>query len=326
MNQDALLSVMNLRTRFHVYEGMVTAVDGINLDVYRGETLGVVGESGCGKTVTALSILRLLASPPAEIQGTILFGGVNLLDLNLDEIRRIRGNAISMIFQEPMTSLNPVLTIGEQISEAIRLHQGVARDEAWSKAVEMLQMVQIPSPEMRVHEYPHQLSGGMRQRAMIAMALSCHPRLLLADEPTTALDVTIQAQIVDLMERLKEEFETSIVLITHNLGLIAEMAKRVLVMYMGKVVEEAPVEDLFQEPLHPYTQGLLESIPWIGRKQKAGRRQLQEIPGVVPSLLEMPDGCRFHPRCSRIMNICSKEEPPLVQPRDHRRVLCWLWK
>jgi oligopeptide/dipeptide ABC transporter ATP-binding protein len=325
IEQEKLLRVSNLRTRFHIYEGMVTAVDGINLDVYRGETLGVVGESGCGKSVTALSILRLLASPPAEIQGTILFGGVNLLDLNLDEIRRIRGNAISMIFQEPMTSLNPVLTIGEQISEAIRLHQGVARQEGWSKAVEMLQMVQIPSPEMRVREYPHQLSGGMRQRAMIAMALSCHPRLLLADEPTTALDVTIQAQIVDLMERLKEEFETSIVLITHNLGLIAEMAKRVLVMYMGKVVEEAPVEDLFQEPLHPYTQGLLESIPWIGKKLKTGRRQLQEIPGMVPSLLEMPEGCRFHPRCSRAMSLCSKEEPPLVQLEESRRVLCWLW-
>jgi peptide/nickel transport system ATP-binding protein/oligopeptide transport system ATP-binding protein len=324
IEQEKLLRISNLRTRFRIYEGMVTAVDGINLDVYRGETLGVVGESGCGKSVTALSILRLLASPPAEIKGTILFGGANLLDLDLDEIRRIRGNAISMIFQEPMTSLNPVLTIGEQISEAIRLHQGVARQEAWSKAVEMLQMVQIPSPEMRVHEYPHQLSGGMRQRAMIAMALSCRPQLLLADEPTTALDVTIQAQIVDLMEHLKEEFETSIVLITHNLGLIAEMAKRVLVMYMGKVVEEAPVEDLFQEPLHPYTQGLLESIPWIGKKLKTGLRQLQEIPGMVPSLLEMPEGCRFHPRCSRAMNICSKEEPPLVQ-KNGRRVLCWLW-
>jgi oligopeptide/dipeptide ABC transporter ATP-binding protein len=324
MKQESLLSIKNLRTRFHIYEGLVTAVDGINLDVYRGETLGVVGESGCGKSVTALSILRLLATPPAEIRGTILFGDVNLLDLTLDEIRKIRGNAISMIFQEPMTSLNPVLTIGEQISEAIRLHQGADRLDAWSKAVEMLQMVQIPSPEMRAHEYPHQLSGGMRQRAMIAMALSCRPRLLLADEPTTALDVTIQAQIVDLMERLKEEFETSIVLITHNLGLIAEMAKRVLVMYMGKVVEEAPVEDLFQEPLHPYTQGLLESIPWIGKKLKTGRRQLQEIPGIVPSLLEMPEGCRFHPRCSRVMATCSKEEPPLIQ-KDGRRVLCWLW-
>jgi oligopeptide/dipeptide ABC transporter ATP-binding protein len=324
MKQESLLSVLNLRTRFHIYEGMVTAVDGVNIDVYRGETLGVVGESGCGKSVTALSILRLLASPPAEIQGAILFDGKNLLEISLDEIRKIRGNAISMIFQEPMTSLNPVLTIGEQISEAIKLHQGAARQEAWRKTVEMLGMVQIPSPEMRAHEYPHQLSGGMRQRAMIAMALSCRPQLLLADEPTTALDVTIQAQIVDLMERLKEEFETSIVLITHNLGLIAEMAKRVLVMYMGKVVEEAPVEDLFQEPLHPYTQGLLESIPWIGKKLKTGRKQLQEIPGIVPSLLEMPEGCRFHPRCSRVMAICSKEEPPLIQ-KDGRRVLCWLW-
>jgi peptide/nickel transport system ATP-binding protein/oligopeptide transport system ATP-binding protein len=324
MKQESLLSVLNLRTRFHIYEGMVTAVDGVNIDVYRGETLGIVGESGCGKSVTALSILRLLASPPAEIQGAILFDGKNLLEISLDEIRKIRGNAISMIFQEPMTSLNPVLTIGEQISEAIKLHQGAARQEAWRKTVEMLQMVQIPSPEMRAHEYPHQLSGGMRQRAMIAMALSCRPQLLLADEPTTALDVTIQAQIVDLMERLKEEFETSIVLITHNLGLIAEMAKRVLVMYMGKVVEEAPVEDLFQEPLHPYTQGLLESIPWIGKKLKTGRKQLQEIPGIVPSLLEMPEGCRFHPRCSRVMAICSKEEPPLIQ-KDGRRVLCWLW-
>ncbi len=324
MRQDSLLSILNLRTRFRIYEGVVTAVDGVSLDVFRGETLGVVGESGCGKSVTALSILRLLASPPAEIQGEILFDGKNLLDMSLDEIRHIRGNSISMIFQEPMTSLNPVLTIGEQISEAIRLHQSVTRQEAWSKAVEMLRMVQIPSPDIRAREYPHKLSGGMRQRAMIAMALSCHPRVLLADEPTTALDVTIQAQIIELMERLKEEIRTSIVLITHNLGLIAEMAKRVVVMYMGKVVEEAPVEDLFLEPLHPYTHGLLESIPWIGRKMKSGRKQLQEIPGMVPSLLEIPEGCRFHPRCSRVMDICRKEEPPLVQ-KDGRRVLCWLW-
>jgi oligopeptide/dipeptide ABC transporter ATP-binding protein len=303
----------------------LTAVDGIDLEVYRGETLGVVGESGCGKSVTALSILRLLASPPAEIRGKVLFDGENLLQMSLDEIRQIRGNSISMIFQEPMTSLNPVLTVGEQISEAIKLHQGVTREEAWSKAVEMLRIVQVPSPDIRAREYPHKMSGGMRQRAMIAMALSCHPRLLLADEPTTALDVTIQAQIVELMERLKEEIRTSIVLITHNLGLIAEMAKRVAVMYMGKVVEEAPVEDLFLGPLHPYTHGLLGSIPWIGRKMKSGRKQLQEIPGMVPSLLEIPDGCRFHPRCSRAMEICRKEEPPLVQ-KNGRRVLCWLWK
>jgi oligopeptide/dipeptide ABC transporter ATP-binding protein len=325
MRQDSLLSIHNLRTRFHTYEGVLTAVDGIGLEVYLGETLGVVGESGCGKSVTALSILRLLASPPAEIQGEILFDGKNLLNMSLDEIRQIRGNSISMIFQEPMTSLNPVMTIGEQISEAIKLHQGVTHQEAWSKAVEMLRIVQIPSPEIRAREYPHKLSGGMRQRAMIAMALSCHPRLLLADEPTTALDVTIQAQIVELMERLKEEIRTSIVLITHNLGLIAEMAKRVVVMYMGKVVEEALVEDLFLEPLHPYTHGLLESIPWMGRKMKSGRKQLQEIPGMVPSLLEIPEGCRFHPRCPRVMDICRKEEPILIRPKEGRQVLCWLW-
>jgi oligopeptide/dipeptide ABC transporter ATP-binding protein len=326
MKQKPLLSIMNLNTRFHTYEGVVTAVDGVNIDVYQGETLGVVGESGCGKSVTALSILRLLPSPPAEIQGTILFDNTNLLDLNLDEIRQIRGNSISMIFQEPMTSLNPVLTIGEQISEAIRLHQGKTRQEAWRKAVEMLQKVQISSPEIRAKEYPHKLSGGMRQRAMIAMALSCHPRLLLADEPTTALDVTIQAQIVELMIKLKEEMGASIVLITHNLGLIAEMAQRVIVMYTGKVVEEGKVNELFENPLHPYTQGLLGSIPWIGQKLKTGRRQLQEIPGVVPSLLDVPEGCRFHPRCSRVMDICKKEEPRLVQPEDGRLVQCWLWK
>ncbi len=322
--RNPLLTIRNLRTRFHTYEGTVTAVDGIDLEVYQGETLGMVGESGCGKSVTALSILRLLATPPAEIGGEILFDNRNLLEMDLEEIREIRGYAISMIFQEPMTSLNPVLTIGEQISEAIRLHQGLKRQEAWEKAIEMLQLVQVPSAEIRVNEYPHKLSGGMRQRAMIAMALSCHPKLLLADEPTTALDVTIQAQIMDLMERLKEEIQTSVLLITHNLGLIAEMAKRVVVMYAGKVVEEALVEDLFEEPLHPYTQGLLGSIPWIGRKMEVGRRQLQEIPGVVPSLLEMPGGCRFHPRCPRVIDKCSKEEPPMIE-RDNRRVLCWLW-
>lgn len=324
MELNPLLCIKNLKTRFHTYEGVLTAVDGIDLEVYRGETLGVVGESGCGKSVTALSILRLLASPPAEIKGEVLFENRDLLKMGLDEIREIRGNAISMIFQEPMTSLNPVLTIGEQISEAIRLHQGLNRQEAWAKATEMLQMVQIPSAEVRMKEYPHKLSGGMRQRAMIAMALSCHPKLLLADEPTTALDVTIQAQIVDLMERLKEEIQTSVLLITHNLGLIAEMARRVVVMYAGKVVEEALVEDLFSEPFHPYTRGLLESIPWMGRKMETGRKQLQEIPGMVPSLLEMPEGCRFHPRCSRVMDICRKDEPPRVQ-KDGRRVLCWLW-
>lgn len=294
------------------------------MELFPGETLGLVGESGCGKSVTALSILQLLRCPPAEIRGRILFEGTNLLDLGREGIRKIRGNSISMIFQEPMTSLNPVLTIGEQIAEAIALHQGTDRQEAWERAVEMLQMVQIPEPGARARDYPHKLSGGMRQRAMIAMALSCHPQLLLADEPTTALDVTIQAQITSLMARLKEEFETSIVIITHNLGLIAEMAKRVVVMYAGKVVEEALVEDLFKEPLHPYTRGLLGSIPWIGQKLKTGRRELQEIPGIVPSPLEMPEGCRFHPRCPRVIDICCEQEPPMVRLAEHRRVSCWL--
>jgi len=319
-----LLEIRGLATRFHTFEGVVKAVDGMDMEVFPGETLGLVGESGCGKSVTALSILQLLRCPPAEIRGRILFEGINLLELGREGIRKIRGNSISMIFQEPMTSLNPVLTIGEQIAEAIVLHQGTDRQEAWERAVGLLQMVQIPEPRARARDYPHKLSGGMRQRAMIAMALSCHPQLLLADEPTTALDVTIQAQITSLMARLKEEFETSIVIITHNLGLIAEMARRVVVMYAGKVVEEAPVQDLFKEPLHPYTQGLLGSIPWIGRKLKTGRRQLQEIPGIVPSLLDMPEGCRFHPRCPRVMDMCCKQEPPMVRLGEYRRVSCWL--
>jgi len=325
MSGGALLSIRDLRVWFRVYEGVAAAVDGVDLEVGRGETLGLVGESGCGKSVTAMSILRLLPSPPAQIQGIVQFQGVNLLKLTAEEIRKIRGGSISMIFQEPMTSLNPLLTIGEQISEAIVLHQGLDRQEAWQRAVDMLSRVQIPSPEARAREYPHKLSGGMRQRAMIAMALSCHPQLLLADEPTTALDVTIQAQIMDLMQKLREEMQASILLITHNLGLIAEMAKRVVVMYAGKVVEEAPVEDLFREPLHPYTQGLLGSVPVIGRKFQQGRKQLQEIPGIVPSIFQMPRGCRFHPRCPRVMDICGREEPPMVWVGDTRRVLCWLW-
>lgn len=228
-----------------------------------------------------------------------------------------------MIFQEPMTSLNPVLTIGDQISEGVRVHEGMTRQKAWRWAVEMLRRVQIPVPDTRAGEYPHKLSGGMRQRAMIAMALSCNPQLILADEPTTALDVTIQAQIMELMLRLKEEFETAVVLITHDLGIIAEMASRVVVMYAGKIMEEAPVKELFKDPRHPYTRGLLGSIPVIGRKAQTGRR-LQEIPGVVPSLLQMPEGCRFHPRCPEAMNICREEEPPMITLGEHRRVNCWL--
>jgi len=323
MKLKPLLTVRGLHTRFHTIDGVVNAVDGLDLEVFRGETMGLVGESGCGKSVTALSILQLLRCPPAEIQGDIFFEDANLLELDREGIRKIRGNIISMIFQEPMTSLNPVLTIGEQISEAIRLHQGVTRQEAWKLAVEMLQIVQIPEPAARAREHPHKLSGGMRQRAMIAMALSCNPQLILADEPTTALDVTIQAQIMNLMVRLKEKFGTSIVLITHDLGVIAEMASRVVVMYAGKVVEEAPVKELFKYPLHPYTQGLLGSVPVIGRKAETGRR-LQEIPGIVPSPLEMPVGCRFHPRCPERGEECARRRPDLYAS-GRRAVRCLLY-
>ena len=318
-----LLQVQNLNTRFHTLDGVVNAVDGIDFEVYRGETLGLVGESGCGKSVTALSILQLLRCPPGEIQGQILFEGRNLLDLGREGIRKIRGNDISMIFQEPMTSLNPVLRVGEQIAEAARLHKDMNRQESWHWAREMWRMVQIPGPGSRSRQYPHKFSGGMRQRVMIAMALSCNPRLILADEPTTALDVTIQAQIMTLMQRLKEEFKTAIVLITHDLGVIAEMASRVIVMYAGKVVEEAPVKALYKDPRHPYTQGLLGSIPVIGRKEETGRR-LPEIAGMVPSPAQMPQGCRFHPRCSKIMDRCRRQEPPMIRLAQHRRVNCWL--
>jgi len=318
-----LLALRGLITRFHTMEGVVNAVDGVDLDLFEGETVGLVGESGCGKSVTALSILQLLRCPPAQIEGRILFHDRNLLDLSQEGIRKIRGKAISMIFQEPMTSLNPVLTIGEQIAEAIRLHQGMKGPEAWRWAEQMLQMVQIPSPRQRAKDYPHKLSGGMRQRAMIAMALSCNPQLLLADEPTTALDVTIQAQILSLMLRLKEEFKTSILLITHDLGIISEMATRVAVMYAGEIVEEAPVRELLKDPRHPYTRGLLGSVPVIGKKAQTGRR-LQEIPGMVPSPLEMPTGCRFHPRCPSVMPVCSEQEPRMVPLGEHRRVQCWL--
>ena len=322
---NPLLEISNLHIRFHTLDGVVQAVDGIDFEVYPGETLGLVGESGCGKSVTALSILQLLRCPPAEINGKIFFEGQDLLELDREGIRKIRGNDISMIFQEPMTSLNPVLKIGEQIAEAGRLHKDMNRQEAWRWAVEMLRMVQIPGPGSRSRQYPHKFSGGMRQRAMIAMALSCNPRLILADEPTTALDVTIQAQIMTLMQRLKEEFKTAIVLITHDLGVIAEMASRVVVMYAGKVVEESPIKPLFKDPRHPYTRGLLGSIPVIGRKEKTGR-QLQEISGMVPSPANMPLGCRFHPRCSQVMDKCYQEEPPMISLSEHRRVSCWLEK
>jgi oligopeptide/dipeptide ABC transporter ATP-binding protein len=318
-----LLHIENLYTRFETMDGVVTAVDGIDFEVYPGETLGLVGESGCGKSVTALSILRLLRCPPAAIEGRVLFEGRDLLQMDPDAMRAVRGSEISMIFQEPMTSLNPVLRIGEQIAEGIRLHQRLTHAESWRRAVAMLQKVQIPSAESRAAQYPHKFSGGMRQRAMIAMALCCSPKLILADEPTTALDVTIQAQIMTLMMQLKQELQTAIVLITHDLGVIAETASRVIVMYAGRIVEEAPVRELFKDPRHPYTQGLLGSVPVIGRRKRPTRR-LQEIPGMVPNALHMPSGCRFNPRCPKAMPVCCSEDPPMIRLAEHRRVSCWL--
>ncbi len=308
-----LLSLRNLKTYFYTAEGVVKAVDGVSWDLKPGETLGLVGESGCGKTVSALSILRLIPDPPGKIVGgKVLFEGKDLTKISSAEIRRVRGNKISMIFQEPMTSLNPVFTIGFQIAEAIQLHQGLGKKDAMDKAAEMLELVGIPLPRQRVREYPHQLSGGMRQRAMIAMALSCNPKVLLADEPTTALDVTIQAQILDLMLRLKEELGTAIVLITHNLGIVAETAQRVVVMYAGVVVEEGSPEEIFKTPMHPYTRGLLRSVPVLGKGDKRTDR-LQEIPGIVPSLHDVPPGCKFGPRCQQVMDSCSEREPELIE-------------
>ncbi len=323
--EKPLIEIRDLHTQFFTDEGLARAVDGVSYTVGRGETLGVVGESGCGKSVTALSILRLIPDPPGKIvDGQILFEDKNLLDLPPAAMRRIRGNDISMIFQEPMTSLNPVFTIGNQIAEAVRLHQGMNRKEAMGKAVEMLDIVGIPVPEHRVHEYPHQLSGGMRQRAMIAMALSCNPRVLIADEPTTALDVTIEAQILDLMRGLQDELGTAIIMITHDLGVIAEMARKVVVMYAGKVVEQAPVGALFAEPNHPYTQGLLRSLPRADKDATGEKHRLQEIPGIVPSLLNLPPGCKFASRCPKVMAVCEEEEPPLEQVAPDHYSACWL--
>jgi oligopeptide/dipeptide ABC transporter ATP-binding protein len=323
--EQALLEIHDLRTQFFTDDGLVRAVDGVSYTLGKGETIGVVGESGCGKSVTALSILRLVPDPPGRITGgQIVFEGTNLLELSAAEMRRVRGNDISMIFQEPMTSLNPVFTIGNQIAEAVRLHQGLSKREAMDKAIEMLTLVGIPVPERRVHEYPHQLSGGMRQRAMIAMALSCNPKVLIADEPTTALDVTIQAQILDLMRNLQHELGTAILMITHDLGVVAEMARKVVVMYAGKVVEQAPVEQIFAEPNHPYTQGLLQSLPRVDKDATGGKHRLQEIPGIVPSLINLPPGCKFASRCPKAMTICEEQEPPLEQVGPQHYSACWL--
>ena len=326
MNTNSpLLQVHNLKTYFYTFEGIAKAVDDISFYLKKGETLGLVGESGCGKSVTAQSIMRLIPEPPGKIvHGKIDFDGIDLVQLDMEEMRDIRGRRISMIFQEPMTSLNPVYTIGNQISEMFILHEKLSKRESWEKSIEMLKKVQIPAPEKRVQEYPHQLSGGMRQRAMIAMALSCNPEILIADEPTTALDVTIQAQIIELMLQLKKDFNAAIILITHDLGVVAEIAQRVVVMYAGKVVEEGQTITIFEEPKHPYTQGLLKSIPKLGKRSMHGRERLKEIEGIVPSLYGLPPGCSFYPRCPKAMSICQEHSPELIDIGETHRVSCWL--
>jgi peptide/nickel transport system ATP-binding protein len=319
-----LLEVDGLKTWFYTRDGVVRAVDGVSFSVDPGETLAIVGESGCGKSVTSLSILRLIASPPGRtLAGRIVFEGRDLLTLPETEMRKVRGDRISMIFQEPMTSLNPVLTVGRQIGEVLRLHRGLSQEQARTRAIELLKLVKTPEPERRLNQYPHQLSGGMRQRVMIAMALACDPRLLIADEPTTALDVTIQAQILDLMRELKSKTGAAIVLITHDLGVVAEMAQRVVVMYAGRKVEEAPVRQLFAQPRHPYTLGLMKSIPRLGAAELATRRRLAEIPGRVPSLKEDIPGCIFAPRCAYATAQCHAEYPPLEQKAPGHQVACW---
>jgi peptide/nickel transport system ATP-binding protein len=320
-----LLDIRGLKTYFKTDDGMVRAVDGVDIAIDRGETVGVVGESGCGKTVTAMSVLKLVPMPPGIIvDGQIIFEGRDLVPLNGEAMDEIRSKEIAIVFQEPMTSLNPVYTVGEQIAEVVRRHEGLSRQDSIGKAVEMLRLVQIPSPERRVRDYPHQFSGGMRQRVMIAMALSCNPKLLIADEPTTALDVTIQAQILELLQDMKSRFGMAMMLITHAMGVVAETAQRVVVMYAGKVIEEAPVEKLFGQPRHPYTQGLIRSIPRIDRAA-ARKARLEAIGGVVPSLLDPPPGCRFAARCKFASAQCYEAIPPLRQVEEGHKVACVLY-
>lgn len=321
MVQQKLLQVSALKTIFHTEKGKVSAVDGISLDVNEGEIVGVVGESGCGKSVTAQSILRLFDEKHSvQYEGEIHFRDVSLLELSLSEMRGIRGNDISMIFQDPLSSLNPVFTIGYQITESLMLHQNSSKKEAYQIAVEMLRLTGIPAPEKRVNDYPHELSGGMRQRVMIAMALACKPKLLIADEPTTALDVTIQAQILKLITDLNEEFNMGVLFITHDLGVIAEICSRVVVMYLGQVVEEADVHSLFARPLHPYTKGLIQSIPQLeGDRSK----KLYQIKGMVPSIMNMPQGCRFASRCDFADDLCRNEMPQLTTDEMGQKVRCW---
>ena len=319
-----LLEIRGLKTHFATDDGIVQAVDGVDLSINRGETLGVVGESGCGKTVTAMSVLKLIPIPPGKIvAGEILYQGRDLAPLGAKDMDRIRAKDIAMVFQEPMTSLNPVYTIGEQIAEVLRKHEGLGRKAAIDKTIDMLRLVQIPNPDKRFNDFPHQFSGGMRQRVMIAMALSCNPKLLIADEPTTALDVTIQAQILELLQDMKERFGMAIMLITHAMGVVAETAQRVVVMYAGKVIEEAPVDQLFANPRHPYTQGLIRSIPRID-KAATHKARLEAIPGVVPSLLNPPPGCRFAARCRYAMAKCREAVPPLIDAGGGHKVACVL--
>ena len=319
---EILLDIKNLQTTFHTYDGDIRAVDGVDLNIKRGETIGIVGESGCGKSVTSLSIMRLVPSPPGKIMADwICFNDRDLMTLSEAEICKIRGNKIAMIFQEPMTSLNPVFTISDQIAEVLKFHQGLTTKDAQNKVIELLELVNIPSPLKRSRDYPHQLSGGMRQRVMIAMALACQPDLLIADEPTTALDVTIQAQILDLLRQLQHELGMAIMLITHDLGVVAELTQRVVVMYGGVIVENSEMTALFTEPLHPYTQGLLTAVPRLDSSME----RLNVIPGVVPNPLNLPPGCRFQPRCSHRMPLCDQTEPPLINWKG-RQVRCWLYQ
>jgi len=321
-----VLEVEDLETVFYTRAGMVRAVDRMSFSLGAGETLAVVGESGCGKSITALSLMRLIPDPPGRIVGgKVVLEGTDLLKLSEPEMRKVRGNRVSMIFQEPMTSLNPVLTVGRQISQALMMHQGMNKSAAMERAVEMLRLVKVPEPAQRVKEYPHQLSGGMRQRVMIAMALSCNPRVLIADEPTTALDVTIQAQILELILELQTKLGTAVILITHDLGVVAETAQRVIVMYAGRKVEEATVEELFARPLHPYTRGLMASIPRLGlmRNQGANSGRLQEIPGMVPPLFDLPKGCAYAPRCAMADDRCRAEYPTFELKQAAHWAACW---
>lgn len=320
-----ILEIQGLKTYFETARGTIKAVDGVDLSLEKGDTLGVVGESGCGKTVLSLSIMKLVPKPAGRIvAGKIIFNGTDLVSLDESSMRGIRGKDISMIFQEPMTSLNPVLKIGDQVSEVIRIHQGLSAREALTQSVDILRMVGIPAPEQRAGEYPHQMSGGMRQRVIIAMAIACRPKLILADEPTTALDVTIQAQILDILNKLKEELETSVVLITHDLGVIAETARNVAVMYAGKVVEYSDVKSLFSDPLHPYTEGLLQSVPKINRLTACDKNgYLRTIPGSVPSLYSLPPGCSFQDRCPAVTEKCRREEPFLKEVSPGHFSRCW---